>query len=254
MFPSDCRICLEPLTTISTLPVCQECLGKIVPLEGMLCRVCGEKLFTSHVQDEHGALCGLCRRITPQFRRAAAFGAYDGALRELLHLFKYNGVRPAGALLAGLLRRAIGEMQLPPELVLIPVPLWPGKRQARGFNQAEAIARAFVNFKPSGSIQLDTSSLVRTRETASQTGLTRKQRRANVRGAFAVTRAEKVRGRSILLMDDVMTTGTTVNECARVLLRAGAKEVFVATVARATKEVESVRLIAAGVGGVLGHA
>jgi ComF family protein len=254
LFPSDCRICLEPLTTISTLPVCQECLGKIVPLEGVLCRVCGEKLFSSHVQDEHGPLCGLCRRITPQFRRAAAFGAYDGALRELLHLFKYNGVRPAGAMLAGLLRQAIGELQLPPELVLIPVPLWPGKRQARGFNQAEAIARAFLNFKASGSIQLDTSSLVRTRETATQTGLTRKQRRANVRGAFAVTRAEKVRGRSILLVDDVMTTGTTVNECARVLLRAGAKEIFVATVARATKEVGNAGVKAAGVGGVQGHA
>jgi predicted amidophosphoribosyltransferase len=91
---------------------------------------------------------------------------------------------------------------------------------------------------PSGSIQLDTASLSRTRETASQTGLTRHQRRANVRGAFAVIRPEKVRGRSILLVDDVMTTGTTVNECSRVLLRAGAKEVFVATVARATKEVD----------------
>jgi predicted amidophosphoribosyltransferase len=76
-----------------------------------------------------------------------------------------------------------------------------------------------------------------------------------VRGAFAVTKAEKIRGRSILLVDDVMTTGTTVNECARVLLRAGAKEVFVATVARATKEVASVQAKAAGAhGGVQGHA
>jgi ComF family protein len=135
------------------------------------------------------------------------------------------------------------------------VPLWSGKRQARGFNQAEAVARAFLSLNSFGSIQLDTSSLARTRETASQTGLTRKQRRENVRGAFAVTKAEKIRGRSILLVDDVMTTGTTVNECARVLLRAGAKEVFVATVARATKEVGSVQLKAVGAyGGVQGHA
>ena len=255
LFPSDCRICLEPLVKISNLPVCQECLLKIAPLDGLLCRVCGEKLFSGYVQSEDGPLCGLCRRIAPQFRRAVAFGAYDGALRELIHLFKYNGIRPAGAVLGRLLGRAIGELQLPAELVLIPVPLWSGRRQARGFNQAEAIARAFLRLKPSSSIQLDTSSLLRTRETASQTGLTRRQRRLNVRGAFAVTEAEKVRGRSILLVDDVMTTGTTVNECARVLRRAGAKEVFVATVARATKEVESVKMRAAGAhGGVQGHA
>jgi ComF family protein len=193
--------------------------------------------------------------MAPQFRRAVSYGAYDGALRELIHVFKYNGIRPAGALLGRLLQQATGELQLPADLVLIPVPLWLAKRQARGFNQAEAIARAFLNLTPSSGIQLDTSSLARTRETASQTGLTRKQRRENVRGAFAVTQAEKVRGRSILLVDDVMTTGTTVNECARVLLRAGAKEVFVATVARATKEVENAMAKAAGVhGGVQGHA
>ncbi|HEY5029285.1 MAG TPA: phosphoribosyltransferase family protein, partial [Candidatus Angelobacter sp.] len=99
------------------------------------------------------------------------------------------------------------------------------------------------------------------RETASQTGLTRHQRRANVRGAFAVLRPEKVKGRSILIVDDVMTTGTTAGECARVLRRAGAKEVFVATVARATKEAASVMVMAAGAasggipsGGERGHA
>ncbi len=254
LFPSDCRICLEPLLNISNLPVCESCLGKVIPIQDLLCRVCGEKLFSSYTQTEDGPLCGLCRRIAPQFRRAVAFGAYQGELRDLIHLFKYAGIRPAGALLATLLARAIQELQLPADVVLIPVPLWPGRRQARGFNQAEAIARAFCGLKPSSSIQLDTSSLVRTRETASQTGLTRKQRRSNVRGAFAVMRAVKVRERSILLVDDVMTTGTTVNECARVLLRAGAKEVLVATVARATREVESVRMKAAGVGGVQGHA
>jgi ComF family protein len=221
----------------------------------LLCRICGEKLFSSYTQDKDGPLCGLCRRIAPQFRRAVSYGAYDGELRELIHLFKYNGIRPAGALLARSLEQAVRQLQLPGGWVLIPVPLWSGKRKARGFNQAEAIARAFLRLKPSGSIQLDTASLVRTRETASQTGLTRKQRRENVRGAFAVTKAEKVRGRSILLVDDVMTTGTTVNECARVLRRAGAKEVFVATVARATKEIGSVQAMAAVArGGVQGHA
>jgi ComF family protein len=166
-----------------------------------------------------------------------AYGAYEGELRELIHLFKYHGIKPAGSLLGRLLYQATQPLALPGQWLVMPVPLWPGKHQGRGFNQAEAIAKAFLSFHPSGSIELNTSSLVRTRETASQTGLTRRQRRANVRGAFAVRRPENLHGRSILLVDDVMTTGTTAGECARVLRRAGAKEVFVATVARATKEV-----------------
>jgi ComF family protein len=224
-------------------------------LDGRLCRICGEKLFSLHTQNEDGALCGICRRAAPHYSKAVSYGAYDGVLRELIHLFKYNRIRPAGRVLGDFLNQSLAGADLPDSLLLIPVPLWRNKRQARGFNQAEAIAKAFVSLKPSGSIQLDTASLVRTRETASQTGLSRHQRRTNVRGAFAVTRPEKIRGRSILLVDDVMTTGTTVNECSRVLLRAGAKEVFVATVARATKEIGSGLAMAAAVhGGVQGHA
>ncbi len=249
LFPSDCRICRLPLANISRLPVCRPCLEKIAPLDGLLCRVCGEKLFSAHVQSEDGPLCGLCRRVQPSFQRAVAYGSYDGELRELVHLFKYNGIKPAGAVLARLLAESIAQLSLPPQLVLIPVPLWSGRRKARGFNQAEAIARAFLHERGPDGIQLETATLVRTRETASQTGLTRRQRRANVRGAFAVARPERIRGRSVLLMDDVMTTGTTVNECARVLRRAGAKEVFVATVARATKEVESAAVFAAAAHG-----
>jgi len=261
LFPSDCRICRSPLTTIASLPVCEPCLAQIVPLEGPLCCVCGEKLFSTVMNGENGALCGMCRRVEPRFRRAAAYGAYEGALRDLIHLFKYKGTRPAGKLLGSLLNQAVAAMTLPDSLIVVPVPLWSGKRNSRGFNQAEAIARTFMDFQTSSSIQLDTSILVRTRETASQTGLTRHQRRANVRGAFAVRKPEKVKGRSILIVDDVMTTGTTAGECARVLRRAGAKEVFVATVARATKEAGSVLAMAAGalskgspLGGTQGHA
>lgn len=261
LFPSDCRICHAPLTNIATLPVCEPCLAQIVPLDGTLCQICGEKLFHPSAETEDKPLCGICRRVGAHFNRAAAFGAYEGALRDLIHLFKYNGVRPAGRVLGSLLNQTVATIALPDSVIVVPVPLWSGKRTARGFNQAEAIARSFMNFQSSSSIQLDTSILTRTRETASQTGLTRHQRRANVRGAFAVVKAEKIKGRSILVVDDVMTTGTTAGECARVLRRAGAKEVFVATVARATKEAGSTLAMAAGAlsrvspsGGTQGHA
>ncbi len=255
LFPSDCRICGSSLIHFARLPVCEPCLAQLRPLDGLLCRICGEKLFSSHAVGMEGPLCGLCRRAEPAFRCATAYGAYEGALRELIHLFKYERVQPAGLLLGRLLAQAVQGMPMPEHVLMVPVPLWAGRQRDRGFNQAEAIARAFLRLHPHSIIQLDTSVLVRTRETASQTGLTRRQRRVNVRGAFAVASASHVKGRSVLIVDDVMTTGTTAGECARVLRRAGAKEVFVATVARATKEVERITVNAAGAhGGIRGHA
>jgi ComF family protein len=238
LFPSDCRICHSALTKISPLPVCQTCLQQVAPLTGILCNICGEKLFSKYVVTDEGPRCGICRRIAPPFQRAVAFGAYDGVLRDLIHLLKYQRIHTVAPLLARLMDEALKVVPLPDELLVVPVPLFKRKLRDRGFNQAEKIARAFVNRRKSRSIQLETSSLARIRQTASQTGLTRHQRRANVRGAFAVTRPERIQGRSVLVVDDVMTTGTTVADCARVLLRAGARHVFVATLARATREVE----------------
>lgn len=237
LFPASCRICRTSLTEISALPVCRPCLAAIKPLNGTLCSACGEQLFSHNFAGDPDPLCGLCQRVPPRFKRASAYGVYAGELRDLVHLFKYQQIKSAGKILARFLDKAVSRLTLPASFVVIPVPLWKGKQQARGFNQAEEIARAFVRFHGGpASIQLDTTSLIRRRDTASQTGLTRSQRQANVRGAFAVVHKEKIRGLSILIVDDVMTTGTTAAECARALLRAGAKEVFVATVARATKE------------------
>jgi len=259
LFPSDCRICEASLKRISNLPVCEGCLESIVPLDGTLCSVCGEQLFVQPAGAGDDPVCGLCRRATPRFRKAIAFGGYHGVLRELVHIFKYQRVRSASSLLGRLLGQAVNKAGLPASsMLVVPVPLARGKQRARGFNQAEEIARSFVRSQPGRSIQLEATLLTRSRETTSQTGLTRPRRQANLRGAFSVARPEKLRGRSILLVDDVMTTGATAGECARILLRAGAKEVFVATVARATREAASVRMMAhaagAQSGGTLGHA
>jgi ComF family protein len=119
---------------------------------------------------------------------------------------------------------------------VIPVPLYVRKRTQRGFNQAEMITRAALRkLDLPARFRLCAGILVRHRETKSQIGLTRHQRRENMRGAFAVTDRTKIEGRNIILVDDVYTTGTTVSECARVLRRAGAAGVWVATVARTLK-------------------
>lgn len=122
------------------------------------------------------------------------------------------------------------------ELCVVPVPLHKRKSRQRGFNQAELIAHAALKLMASTRrFRLDTGILQRCRETESQIGLSRHQRRENMRGAFVVARPSKLAGCQILLVDDVMTTGTTVSECARVLRRAGASKVYVATVARTLK-------------------
>jgi ComF family protein len=118
----------------------------------------------------------------------------------------------------------------------VPVPLFRTKKHQRGFNQAEKIAYAALKtHSVAGRLELAADVLVRTRETHSQIGLTSNQRRENLRGAFKVARAQEVTGREVLLVDDVYTTGTTATECARVLRRAGASKVWVATVARTLK-------------------
>ena len=247
LFPSDCRICGVPLLNISRLPVCLECLDQIQPVRGKTCSICGERVLSSYSElDEDGLRrCPVCRRIDRPFERAVAYGSYDGGLRELVHLLKYNGVRPAANVLGRMLAEAIATLEPAfedPDLfdrrrvVVVPVPLYKGRRRQRGFNQAELIARAALKVYSAGDrLQLAANVLQRTRDTHSQIGLTSHQRRENLRGAFAVPSAAEVTGREVLLVDDVYTTGTTVSECARVLRRAGATRVWVATAARTLK-------------------
>ena len=239
LFPSDCRICQAPLIQLSRLPVCNECLNAISGIEDGLCTTCGERIFSPYaIEGLDLPLCGLCRRIEQLFARAVAYGSYEGGLRELIHLLKFNGVRPAANVLGRMLAEAITKLapQLPAEVLsVIPVPLYRTKLRQRGFNQAELIARSALKLLKKDRFALCTGVLARKRETSSQIGLTSHQRRENLRGAFAVVKPELVRGREVLVVDDVYTTGATVSECARILRRAGAVKVWVATVARTLK-------------------
>ena len=244
-----------------------------------MCSVCGERVFGRESRDASpecdGAddqtvpqvrapvlsanlgdklVCLTCLQQQPQFERAAAYGSYDGGLRELIHLLKYEHVRPAANLLGRMLAEVVADLAetFEPDVpVVMAVPLHASKTHQRGFNQAELIARAMLKLKPAAlDLKLNNTALIRSRVTESQTGLTPPQRRENIRGAFKVVRRDELSGRDILLIDDVFTTGATVSECARVLRRAGANRVFVATVARVLKpEVQRVGLSPAGESG-----
>jgi ComF family protein len=190
--------------------------------------------------------CQLCQRVDPPFERAIAYGRYDGELRDLIHLLKFQQVRPAAAVLGRMLAEKIANLEqaMPAgTIAVVPVPLHTRKQAQRGFNQAELIARGALKQLPRPKrFDLCTGVLVRRRETGSQIGLTRHQRRENLRGAFAVSDPTRILNRDILLVDDVYTTGTTASECARVLRRAGAARVWVATVARTLKISDAIAL------------
>jgi ComF family protein len=237
LFPSDCRVCTAPLTTATQLPVCGDCLGAMAPLTANLCLACGD-ILPDLPQYAGESRCGLCRRVELPFARAASYGSYEGGLRHLIHLLKYENVLPAadylGRMLADVVREIAPGFGSDPVL-LLPVPLHRAKLRGRGFNQAERVARAAVRHLPDVRLEIVSRDLLRQRETASQAGLTQHARRENVRGAFRVSRPQAVAGREVLLVDDVYTTGATVAECARVLRKAGASSVFVATVARTLK-------------------
>ena len=232
LFPSECRLCGAPLNKLSRLPVCEDCVSALRPVEGPQCALCGERLATAFGD----GLCPACRMDEPPFVRALAYGSYESGLRELIHLLKYEHVRPAAGVLGRMLGEVIQELAADFNTALVvPVPLHASKLRQRGFNQAEEIAKVALKQLKSPRLQLAAGVLERRRATESQTGLTRPQRLENIRGAFCVKQAEKLRDRDVVIVDDVFTTGTTISECARVLRRAGAARVFAATVARVLK-------------------
>jgi ComF family protein len=157
-------------------------------------------------------------------------------------LLKYDGMQPLSGRLGVLLADCLEPLKpsMPPRMVVIPVPMHPVKQRKRGFNHAELLARAAMTElrrrHPQRALQLETNLLKRVRVTASQAGLTTRQRRQNLRGAFFVPRPAALVGQDVLLLDDIYTTGATARACSRVLRNAGARSVWVATVARAQRE------------------
>ena len=254
LFPADCRLCAVPLLRASALPLCELCLNALRPQSAThptasLCTLCGEALgFESERfvagRDLTGPICTPCRRVPPPFTRAVAFGVYQGELRGLIGLLKFEGMRQAAKPLGHLLAHAIAGLApvLDPatDTLVTAVPLFRGKARERGFNQAELLAtHALADLRrshPELRLRIAHHLLARVKQTESQFGLNPRQRRDNLRGAFTVPDPTLVSGRKVLLIDDIYTTGATARACALALVRAGARQVFVATLSRAQTE------------------
>ncbi len=184
-------------------------------------------------------LCLNCLQAPPPFRRVVSFATYRGPLRSIVHAYKYKRIRslahPLGRLLAGTIATLAADPPQP--MLVVPVPLHPRRLRRRGFNQSRLLAtsalRSLRRSHPHWQLSLSPASLVRQRETAPQVTLQRSERWANLEQAFHVSRPQQITGRTVLLIDDIVTTGATVDACARALLAAGATAVLVASLARA---------------------
>ena len=219
-----CAACGELLDHPTRGPICDTCWRAILPLTPPLCDTCGDPLSTWRATSEALGRCPRCRRSSPSLDRARAIGAYDGVLRAIVHALKYEGRRSLARPLAAMMRERGGDILIG-AVCVVPVPLHRSRRRERGFNQAVDLARRM-------GLPVR-HALRRVRATATQTTLPAAQRHKNVRDAFRVTRAARsLRGAIVVLVDDVSTTGATLDACARTLKEAGVTEVRALTAAR----------------------
>ncbi len=224
LFPPVCPLCRSGL--VEDRGLCAVCLSGLKRIEGALCTVCGVP-FTSQQAGEH--TCGECIKRKAPFVKARSAFAYEGTMAEAIRRFKYAGDGALARPLGDLITEALGPFEAERPDLVVPVPLHKKRLRQRGFNQSLVLARRVASTL---GARLDYLSLIRTRYTRPQIQLKERERVENVRGAFDITDPSAFKDRTVLLVDDVYTTGATVRECARVIRRAGG-EPRVVTLARA---------------------
>ena len=233
VLPAPCRVCTRILDTGSPIPFCQECMEALrKTLPEPLCAHCGRPIVSAAVAEGISRpLCHLCRNGKYAFDLARSYGAYAPRMSRAILLLKYGNVAPLGTWFAGRLANLVE--RLPEDLAadaVVPVPLDRGRLRERGYNQAELIAKPLARLL---GIPFRSYLLVRTRPRPSQLRLTRRERWETVRGAYATHKRAQVDKLRVLLVDDVFTTGATLDACSRALKGAGAARVVGLTVARA---------------------
>jgi ComF family protein len=229
LYPRRCLICKARLLNQASVDnlVCAACWSRVKKNPPPFCHCCGRHL---DVRRSVKNLCWGCFRRTFAFDRAFCPCLYEGVLKELIHQFKYGQKDYLGKLLTRHMIDFIKEYRMPIEYVdmVVPIPLAAGRLRDREFNQARILARCLAE---EFDVRLIDNALVRSRMTQSQTELSQDKRLTNIQGSFAVKNAQAIKGRNLLVVDDVLTTGATVSEAAAVLKKAGAGIVFVMTLA-----------------------
>lgn len=227
LFPERCLGCGIGLKGRQVISYCQACQQDIRIIQEPYCTTCG-KPFDKSTGESH--LCSYCLKNGWHFIRARAVVYYQGPIAEAVKLFKYNGEMYGLETFAALTQQYFLHHPVPQPDVILPVPLHVKRLRQRGFNQALVLARKLF---PAYKGKIDPHVLERQSWTNPQAGLSGTDRRKNVKNAFSLNKPEKIKNKKILLVDDVFTTGATVNECAKILCKSRAAEMEVFTFARA---------------------
>lgn len=231
LFPAPCQICGAVLTNARALPICAACFASLRSLQSPLCVCCGRPFVSEVTLDAKVPKCFACRREVYAFDCARSFGAYTDHMVRAIGLLKYEKLTRLGQWFAERLHQVIqADPALRPVDVVVPVPLHPARLRERGYNQAELIAKPLARKL---HLPLGPYLLVRTKPRPSRLLLSRRERWLTVRGAYEIRKGARVDNLRVLLIDDVFTTGATLDACARALKKAGAKSVIGLTVARA---------------------
>ena len=243
LFPAPCRICGETLETASRIPICSPCLASLRPYDGPLCNRCGRPIVSPVVRPvltdvprlSAGAvpevLCLVCRRGLYDFDFARSHGAYTDSLVRAVILLKYHRVGSLGGWFAQRLAEIAAQHPALRDVdVVVPVPQHSLRLRERGYNHAELVARPLARCL---GLPCRSYLLLRTRPRPEKLRLTVRERWSTVRGAYAVQKSTEVDNLRVLLVDDVFTTGATLDACSRALRHAGASHIAALTVARA---------------------
>jgi ComF family protein len=249
VYPTSCSLCGNPMPQFSYAPICDVCRDEVATDAHdrctYLCVCCGDHVEGASQSPEQ-AHCPACLEERPAFEKAVFYGLYRKRMRDAIHALKYGRLTPVARVLGKMLATAIEDLYdaAPREMLVVPVPLHKRKTGERGFNQARLLTRQALKVlrrrRPEWKLTLADRTVLRTRHTKSQAGLTADERRKNLKGAFGVTDPKAVRGRHVLVVDDILTTGATARATALALKDAGAETVWVATLARARRDVNSV--------------
>lgn len=226
LFPKYCLVCSIKLTGDQEILLCETCLEKLLLIKEPFCSKCG-KPFLNAAGKNHR--CSVCLKTKWHFSKAYAVFVYKEPVTKVIHSFKYHRATSCLATFRAL-KNSLAHLKENADVdLVIPVPLHKKRLRHRGFNQAQILASCLF---PDQKHKINPHILMRTTETPLQTNLSGKARRRNLKNAFSVTNTAAVKGKKIMLVDDVFTTGTTLNECARTLRKAGAKDVQALTLAR----------------------
>lgn len=235
IFPADCRICAELLVDSRRVPICPKCLASFERIRSAICEICGCPLSGYQLREGQTGLCPACQNKTYGFDRARSFAIYQGPLVRAILLLKFEQIEPLGSWFAEKVAEIVeSERDRFAADVVVPVPLHRQRQRDRGYNQAALISKPLAK-----RLHLPHKALLlmRTKARPDKRILTLEERWESVRNAFATRPGSQVDDLRVLLVDDVLTTGATLDACARELREAGAKSVFAITVARAIRSV-----------------